>query len=54
MGDAGGVQNQVCGGGLTFVAPSVGQIASVVGPTIIGGVVNGPITSSAGPVIAGP
>ena len=40
QGRPGGVTNIVCQGtGLTFVAPAVGQIASVIGPTIIGGVV---------------
>jgi hypothetical protein len=50
VGPAGGTTNQVCGGGLTFIGPSVGQIASVVGPTIIGSTVLAPVTTSAGPV----
>ena len=50
VGPAGGVTNQVCGGGLTFIGPSVGQIATVVGPTIIGSTVVGPVTTTAGPV----
>jgi hypothetical protein len=34
----GGTENQICqgGGGLVFVGPAVGQVATVVGPTIIG------------------
>jgi hypothetical protein len=50
IGDAGTVQNQICGAALVFTGPSIGQVASVVGPTIIGSVVNAPVTASAGPV----
>jgi hypothetical protein len=49
-GPAGGTTNQACGTVLAFIGPSVGQIASVVGPTIIGSTVLAPITVSAGPV----
>jgi hypothetical protein len=49
-GPAGGTINQACGGVLTFIGPSVGQISSVIGPTIIGSTVLAPVTVSAGPV----
>ena len=50
----GGTENQICqGGGLVFVAPAVGQVATVVGPTIIGPSQNGTIFVSPGNVIAG-
>jgi hypothetical protein len=35
QGRPGGTENLVCGTGLIFIAPAVGQIDSVVGPTII-------------------
>jgi hypothetical protein len=46
----------VCGGvTLAFVGPTVGQVASAIGPTIIGApVILAPITVSNGPVQAGP
>jgi hypothetical protein len=50
VGDAGATSNQICGAGLVFVGPSVGQIATAVGPTIIGSTVVAPITVSPGPV----
>jgi hypothetical protein len=50
IGDAGATQSQVCGAALSFVGPSVGQVATVIGPTIIGGVVNAPVMVSAGSV----
>jgi hypothetical protein len=49
-GPAGGTANAVCGALLSFVGPSTGQIASVIGPTIIGSPVLAPISVSAGPV----
>jgi hypothetical protein len=37
QGNTGGTEGKVCqGAGLAFVGPSVGQVANVVGPTIIG------------------
>ena len=53
LGDAGATFNQVCGGGVAFIGPAIGQIGTVVGPTIIGSVVNAPITSSNAPIGAG-
>ena len=50
VGDAGATVNQICGGVLTFVGPSTGQLASAVGPTIIGSTILAPITVSPGPV----
>jgi hypothetical protein len=49
-GPAGGTATQVCGSTLAFIGPSIGQVASIVGPTIIGATVLGPVTVSAGPV----
>jgi hypothetical protein len=50
VGDAGATVNQICGAGLVFVGPSIGQIATAIGPTIIGSTVVAPITVSPGPV----
>jgi hypothetical protein len=50
VGDAGATVNQVCGTTLAFVGPSVGQVATAIGPTIIGSTVAAPITVSPGPV----
>jgi ABC-type transport system substrate-binding protein len=38
MGGTAGTENKACilQGGLSFIGPSIGQVASVVGPTIIG------------------
>jgi hypothetical protein len=52
-GPAGGTTNQACGSVLSFIGPSVGEIASVVGPTIIGSTVIGQVNVSAGPVHVG-
>jgi hypothetical protein len=54
-GNAGSTSNQTCGALLSFNGPSIGQIASVIGPTVIGASVLAPVTVSAGsPVVAGP
>jgi hypothetical protein len=53
LGDQGATQNLVCGAALVFIGPDIGQISSVVGPTIIGSVVNAPVTVSAGAVGGG-
>jgi hypothetical protein len=50
IGDAGATENQACGDVLVFVGPSVGQVAAVIPPTIIGSVINAPVTVSAGAV----
>jgi hypothetical protein len=51
VGDAGATVNQICGAVLAFVGPSTGQVASVIGPTIIGSTIAAPITVSPGPVL---
>jgi hypothetical protein len=53
-GAPGSLGTAVCGGvTIAFVGPQVGQIASAVGPTIIGApVIAAPITVSNGPVQA--
>jgi hypothetical protein len=50
VGDAGATVNQVCGAGLVFIGPTTGQVATAVGPTVIGSVLLAPVTVSAGPV----
>jgi hypothetical protein len=50
IGDAGATSNQICGAALVFVGPSIGQVATAIGPTIIGSTVAAPITVSPGPV----
>jgi hypothetical protein len=54
QGGTAGTETVVCNGagGLTFVGPQVGQVASVIGPTIIGGVVNGSVITTAGDAAA--
>jgi hypothetical protein len=49
-----GVAPQVCGAGLVFIGPSVGRIASVVGPTIISPGFVGAVGVGAGSVFIGP
>jgi hypothetical protein len=50
VGDAGATVNQICGVDLVFVGPSIGQLASTVGPTVIGSTILAPVTVAAGPV----
>jgi hypothetical protein len=50
VGDAGATVNQICGAVLAFVGPSTGQVATAIGPTIIGSTIAAPITVSPGPV----
>jgi hypothetical protein len=50
LGDAGATNNQLCGVVLGFVGPSIGQVGSPIGPTIIGSSVLAPVTVSSGPV----
>jgi hypothetical protein len=46
--------NAAClGAGLSFIGPSIGQIASVVGPTIVGSPVIGTLIVSAGNAAGG-
>jgi hypothetical protein len=51
----GGTENEICqgGGGIAFVAPAVGQVATVVGPTIIGPSQTGTVVVSPGNVNVG-
>ena len=55
QGNVAGTNNQICQsvGGPVFVGPAVGQIATVVGPTIIGPSQVGTVVVSPGNVIAG-
>jgi hypothetical protein len=50
VGDAGATVNQICGVALAFVGPSIGQVATAIGPTIIGSTVLAPVTVSSGAV----
>jgi hypothetical protein len=50
IGDAGATVNQICGAVLAFVGPSTGQVATAIGPTIIGSTIAAPITVTPGPV----
>jgi hypothetical protein len=51
FGSSGSVSNTACYSLLSFIGPSIGQINSQVGPTIIGSVILAPVTVSAGPVV---
>jgi hypothetical protein len=51
IGAAGGVSPMSCFNGLSFIGPSIGQVNSQVGPTIIGSVILAPVIVSAGPVV---
>jgi len=45
----GGNEDAQCqGAGLQFIGPGIGQVAVVMGPTIIGATVNAPVQTSAG------
>jgi hypothetical protein len=49
IGAAGGATiQQACGAVLAFNGPSIGNVSSVIGPTIIGGPVLAPVTTSTG------
>jgi hypothetical protein len=57
QGGAGHVENQTCvGAGLSFTGPAIGQIATVIGPTIISPGFAGTVVVSAGSaaVMGGP
>jgi hypothetical protein len=51
LGGTGGAQQTNCYTVLAFNGPSIGQINSQIGPTIIGGTVLGPVIVSAGNVV---
>jgi hypothetical protein len=50
VGDAGATVNQICGVAITAVGASTGQLATAIGPMIVGSTVVAPITVSPGPV----
>jgi hypothetical protein len=50
-GNNGSTANQNCGQALAFTGPAIGQISSIVGPTIIGSPL-AKVISSAGPITA--
>jgi hypothetical protein len=51
LGSGSSLSNTSCYSLLSFIGPSIGQINSQVGPTIIGSVILAPVTVSAGPVV---
>jgi hypothetical protein len=54
LGRTGGQDATICGAGLVFVGPAVGQVSSVIGPTIISpAVVGNSIIVSGGSVAVG-
>jgi hypothetical protein len=44
----GATLQQACGAVLAFNGPTIGNVSSVIGPTIIGGPVLAPVTASTG------
>jgi hypothetical protein len=50
VGDAGATVNQICGVAVPVVGATIGQVATAIGPTIVGSTVLSPITVSPGPV----
>jgi hypothetical protein len=55
QGRTGGNDNQVClGAGLSFIGPSIGQISTVIGPTIITPAFVGTSIVAGGNVAVGP
>ena len=49
IGASGGATlQQACGAVLAFNGPSIGNVSSVIGPTVIGGAVLAPVTASTG------
>jgi hypothetical protein len=55
QGSTGGTAASVCqGSGLSFVGPAVGQVATIMGPTIISPGFVGTVILSAGNVAVGP
>ena len=53
LGAVGGTFNQICGTPLVFVGPSIGQVATAIGPTIIGSTIVSPISVGPAPSAAG-
>jgi hypothetical protein len=54
-GSAGSPQYAVCqGAGLTFLGPSVGQVAAIIGPTTIGPAFIGQLVVSGGAAVVSP
>jgi hypothetical protein len=51
FGGTGSTEQIACGAVLAFIGPSIGQINSQVGPTIIGSVVLAPVTVAGGNVV---
>jgi hypothetical protein len=51
VGGTGSTEQIACGTVLAFIGPAIGQISSVVGPTIIGSTVMGPVIVSSGAVV---
>jgi hypothetical protein len=47
-GGGGATLQQACGAVLAFNGPAIGNVSSVIGPTIIGGPVLAPVTASTG------
>jgi len=55
LGAPGSITNAICNGaGIVFVGPAVGQVATVIGPVVIGPNNIGSSVVSAGPGIAVP
>jgi hypothetical protein len=55
QGATAGTENRVCqGSGLTFIGPSLGQAATMVGPTIVGTPLIGTSVVAAGDVATAP
>jgi hypothetical protein len=53
-GSTAGTESHVClGAGLSFIGPAIGQIATVIGPTIISPGFTGTVVVSAGSVTVG-
>jgi hypothetical protein len=49
QGRTGGTEDVQCqGAGLQFIGPGIGQVAVVMGPTVIGSTINAPVQTSAG------
>jgi hypothetical protein len=49
-GNSGSTSAQTCGAVLSFQGPQIGQVASAIGPTIIGSVIQMPINTTNGAI----